>query len=55
MASKEKPARACSFCGKAQEQVRRLIASKNGVHICDECVALCNAIIAEEEAGRSKR
>ncbi|HEY3110321.1 MAG TPA: ClpX C4-type zinc finger protein [Chloroflexota bacterium] len=39
----------CSFCGKGQEQVRRLIAGPNFVYICDECVALCNEIIAREE------
>lgn len=38
----------CSFCGKAPEQVRRLICGPNGVAICDECVSLCNEIIAEE-------
>ena len=32
----------CSFCGKAQEQVKRLVAGP-GVYICDECIALCNA------------
>ncbi|MBQ7668109.1 MAG: ATP-dependent Clp protease ATP-binding subunit ClpX [Clostridia bacterium] len=37
----------CSFCGKAQEQVKRLVAGP-GVYICDECVALCNDIIGEE-------
>lgn len=37
----------CSFCGKEQEQVRRLVAGPN-VYICDECVALCNEIIAAE-------
>lgn len=40
-------ARTCSFCGKAQEQVSRLIAGP-GVHICDQCIALCNEIIEEE-------
>ena len=39
----------CSFCGKSQDLVRRLIAGPNGVYICDECVSLCNQIIAEEE------
>ncbi len=39
----------CSFCGKTKEQVRRLIAGPNGVHICDKCVALCNEILADEE------
>ena len=38
---------ACSFCGKRQEQVQRLIAGPNGVYICDACVALCNEIVAE--------
>ncbi len=37
----------CSFCGKYQDQVRRLVAGP-GVYICDECIALCNDIIEEE-------
>ena len=37
----------CSFCGKPQDQVRRLIAGP-GVYICDECIELCQDIIAEE-------
>ncbi|AHM56922.1 ATP-dependent Clp protease ATP-binding subunit ClpX [Peptoclostridium acidaminophilum DSM 3953] len=37
----------CSFCGKSQDQVRRLIAGPN-VYICDECVELCQEIIKEE-------
>ncbi len=37
----------CSFCGKSQEQVKKLIAGP-GVYICDECVELCNEIIEEE-------
>ncbi|NEO83403.1 MAG: ATP-dependent protease ATP-binding subunit ClpX [Spirulina sp. SIO3F2] len=37
----------CSFCGKSQEQVRKLIAGP-GVYICDECVELCNEILDEE-------
>ena len=37
----------CSFCGKTQDQVRRLIAGPN-VYICDECVELCDEIIQEE-------
>ncbi|MDD7409207.1 MAG: ATP-dependent protease ATP-binding subunit ClpX [Anaerovoracaceae bacterium] len=39
----------CSFCGKTQDQVRRLVAGP-GVYICDECIALCNDIINEEFA-----
>jgi ATP-dependent Clp protease ATP-binding subunit ClpX len=38
----------CSFCGRGQDEVRRLIAGPGNVFICDECVALCSAIIAEE-------
>ncbi len=37
----------CSFCGKSQKEVKKLIAGPN-VYICDECIALCNDIIAEE-------
>jgi excisionase family DNA binding protein len=40
----------CSFCGKPQEQVQRLIAGPNRVYICNECIGLCNDIIAEETA-----
>ncbi len=38
----------CSFCGKSQEEVGKLIAGPD-VHICDECIALCNDIIRDEE------
>ncbi len=38
----------CSFCGKSQDQVRRLIAGPGSVFICDECVDLCREIIDEE-------
>ena len=38
----------CSFCGKTQDQVGRMIAGPNGAYICDECVAICNEIIEEE-------
>jgi ATP-dependent Clp protease ATP-binding subunit ClpX len=38
----------CSFCGRGQDEVQRLIAGPGTVCICDECVALCSAIIAEE-------
>ena len=37
----------CSFCGKPQEQARRLIAGP-GVYICDECIELCGEILEEE-------
>jgi ATP-dependent Clp protease ATP-binding subunit ClpX len=51
MASKKKGSEIeklhCSFCGKEQDQVKRLVAGP-GVYICDECIELCNEIIAEE-------
>lgn len=37
----------CSFCGKSQKEVKKLIAG-NGVYICDECISLCNEILEEE-------
>lgn len=43
----EKKQLKCSFCGKTQEQVKRLIAGP-GVYICDECIDLCSEIIADE-------
>ncbi len=42
----------CSFCGKSQKQVKKLIAG-GGVYICDECIELCNEII-EEELGKAE-
>ena len=44
----------CSFCGKSQREVKKLIAGPT-VYICDECIGLCNDIIAEDggEAGES--
>ncbi|WP_069804455.1 ATP-dependent Clp protease ATP-binding subunit ClpX [Thermogemmatispora onikobensis] len=44
----------CSFCGKSQDQVQRLIAGPSGVYICDECIDLCREIIEEEQATFSK-
>ncbi len=44
----------CSFCGKSQKQVKKLIAGP-GVYICDECIDLCNEIIEEELAETSDR
>ena len=43
----------CSFCGKSQKQVKKLIAGP-GVYICDECIDLCNEIIEEELADNSE-
>ena len=38
----------CSFCGKTQDQVKRLIAGPNDIYICNECISLCETIISEE-------
>ena len=43
----------CSFCGKSQKQVKKLIAGP-GVYICDECIDLCNEIIEEEFAATAE-
>jgi ATP-dependent Clp protease ATP-binding subunit ClpX len=43
----------CSFCGKAQDEVKRLVAGP-GVYICDECISLCTEIIAEDPASPEK-
>ena len=42
----------CSFCGKTDGQVRKLIAGPSGAYICDECVDICAEIIEEELKGR---
>ena len=47
MASKNNQSIRCSFCGKAQEMVRRIVAGPNA-YICDECIAICNNIIEDE-------
>ncbi|MEI6157641.1 MAG: ClpX C4-type zinc finger protein, partial [Atribacterota bacterium] len=41
----------CSFCGKTQSEVNKLIAGP-GVYICDECVELCTEIIKDEKKGK---
>jgi ATP-dependent Clp protease ATP-binding subunit ClpX len=46
MAKAKEPLR-CSFCGRSQDEVKKLIAGP-GVYICDECIALCNNILAED-------
>ena len=38
----------CSFCGKTQDQVKRLVAGPNDIFICNECIKLCDSIISEE-------
>jgi ClpX C4-type zinc finger len=44
----------CTFCFKSQHEVRRLVAGPAAVYICDECVELCNEIIAGPRRGPSK-
>ena len=39
----------CSFCGKSQDQVSKLISGGKDVYICDECVTLCAELVAEEQ------
>jgi len=48
MARKGEDVVRCSFCGKVQAQVRKLIAGPNGAYICDECIEVCSEIIEEE-------
>ncbi len=50
-----KPQYRCSFCGKSQEDVRRLIAGPGAVYICDECVELCREIIDEDDLTASHK
>ena len=50
-----RPTYRCSFCGKTQEQVQRLLAGSNGAYICDACVELAHEIIAEQHTGAPLR
>ena len=45
----------CSFCGKTQDQVRKLIAGSNDVYICDDCIELCAEILEEEFADQNDK
>ena len=38
----------CSFCGKTQDQVRKLVSGPNNTYICNECVALCQEIVGDD-------
>lgn len=51
MANNNKEKFSCSFCGKTEDQVRRLIAGPQGAFICDECVEICAGIIEDEVYG----
>ncbi len=44
------PPRRCSFCGRAENEVHKLISGPNGVYICNECVDICSEIIDEDDA-----
>ena len=50
MAEKIKNGIRCSFCGKKQEQIDRMISGSNGAYICNECVDICRGILDEEYA-----
>ena len=45
----------CSFCGRSENQVRRLIAGPNNAYICDECVEICASIVDDEIYGDEKK
>ena len=49
MRNSARPAYTCSFCGRGQEEINRLIAGPGNVYICDECVKLCQKILTEEQ------
>ena len=44
----------CSFCGKGQDEVKRLIAGP-GVYICDECIDICKEVLETDEAKEEKQ
>lgn len=43
----------CSFCGKSQDRVKKLLSGPNGIFICNDCIEICNEILEEELAGES--
>ena len=45
----------CSFCGKPKELAKKLIASPNGVYICDECIDICKEVLENDEAKEEKQ
>jgi ClpX C4-type zinc finger len=44
----------CSFCGKSEDEIQKLAAGPSGIFICNECVGVCQAIMAGEGAGVSR-
>jgi len=55
MARRQSYDEVCTFCGRDRDQVERLIAGPPDVHICSECVELCNSILMQERTRRSER
>ena len=53
MAKKDKDEIRCSFCGRTQSQVNKMIAGPDGLFICDECVEMCSSIVGEQKYYRS--
>ena len=49
MAKKDKDEIRCSFCGRSQDQVNKMIAGPDGLFICDECVDMCSQIVGEQK------
>lgn len=45
----------CSFCGKSQEEINRLVQGQPGVCICNECIDLCTQLVKEEDSNQSKQ
>jgi ATP-dependent Clp protease ATP-binding subunit ClpX len=54
MKRQKQPGQRCSFCGKSQREVRRLVAGP-GVNICDKCIGLCSALVEREWAPKDKK
>lgn len=44
----------CSFCGKSEDEIKKLAAGPSGIYICDECVDVCRAIMQGEGSGVSR-
>ena len=45
----------CSFCGKEKSKTKKLIAGPDGIFICDECVALCNDMLAKAPVSHAEK
>ena len=55
MAGKPRNSIYCSFCGKPQDMVKRLLTGPNGIYICDECIELCHEILQEERGSECEK